>query len=76
MAKKKIKHKISVHKNSKSKSDKDKVPKDLPTLKLKKESDIAMDFATKAYQRFDKMLKSVILFGSTVKQTAVAGSRA
>jgi predicted nucleotidyltransferase/uncharacterized protein (UPF0332 family) len=33
-----------------------------------------MDFATKAYQRFDKLIKSVVLFGSTAKQTVVTGS--
>ncbi len=51
-----------------------KIPKNVPTLQLKKESDIAMDFATKAYQRFDKLIKSVVLFGSTAKQTTVTGS--
>ncbi len=49
-------------------------PKDIPTLQLKKESEIAMDFAVKVYKKFDKMIKSIVLFGSTVKQTAVAGS--
>jgi len=48
--------------------------KDVPTLKLKKESDIAMDFATKVYKKFDKLVKSVILFGSAAKQTTVTGS--
>lgn len=48
--------------------------KNYPTLQLKNESEIALDFATKAYKKFDKMIKSVILFGSSVKQTAVAGS--
>ena len=33
-----------------------------------------MYFATKAYQRFDKLIKSIILFGSTVKHTQTAGS--
>ena len=42
-----------------------KIPKNIPTLQLKKENDIAMDFATKAYKRFDKLVKSVVLFGST-----------
>ncbi|MFH1889806.1 MAG: nucleotidyltransferase domain-containing protein, partial [Nanoarchaeota archaeon] len=51
-----------------------KIPKNIPTLNLKKESEIAMDFATKIYQRFDKIVKSVILFGSTAKQDQVAGS--
>jgi predicted nucleotidyltransferase len=48
--------------------------KKYPTLQLKLESEIAMDFATKAYQTFNKIIKSVILFGSSVKQNAVAGS--
>ena len=59
-------------KNKKEISKTDK--KDFPTLQLKLESDIAMDFATKAYKTFDKIVKSVVLFGSSVKQTAVAGS--
>lgn len=46
----------------------------IPTLKLKTETEIAMDLATKIYQRFNKLIKSVILFGSTVKQSRVAGS--
>jgi len=53
---------------------KNKIPKNMPTLQLKKESDIAMDFATKAYKRFDKIVKSIILFGSAAKQTTVTGS--
>ena len=56
------------------KSQKEKIPKDIPTLQLKKESEIAMDFATKAYKKFDKIIKSIILFGSTAKQTNVTGS--
>ncbi|PIU75798.1 hypothetical protein COS75_02595 [Candidatus Pacearchaeota archaeon CG06_land_8_20_14_3_00_35_12] len=35
-----------------------------------KERDIAMDFATKVYEKFGKIIKSVILFGSTAKGTA------
>jgi len=50
------------------------VKKNYPTLQLKLESEIAMDFAVKAYETFDKILKSVVLFGSSTKQTAVAGS--
>jgi predicted nucleotidyltransferase/uncharacterized protein (UPF0332 family) len=51
------------------------IEKKLPkTLHLKIESDIAMDFATKIYKKFDKIIKSVILFGSAAKQTAVTGS--
>jgi predicted nucleotidyltransferase len=48
--------------------------KNIPTLQLKLESEIAMDFATKAYEKFNKLIKSIVLFGSSVKQDAVAGS--
>ena len=58
----------------KSSSAKPKLPKNIPTLQLRKETDIAMDFATKAYQKFDKIIKSIVLFGSTAKETAVSGS--
>ena len=48
--------------------------KNVPTLDLRNERDIAMDFATKIYQRFNKLVKSVVLFGSTAKQSNVPGS--
>ncbi len=48
--------------------------RNFPTLNLKVESEIAMDFATKAYEKFNKMIKSVVLFGSSVKNESVAGS--
>jgi predicted nucleotidyltransferase len=48
--------------------------KDYPTLKIQRNSEIALDFATKVYKRFDKIIKSVILFGSSAKQTNVTGS--
>lgn len=57
-----------------SKKSKNKKIGDVSTLKLRKESDIAMDFATKLYKKFDKMIKSVVLFGSTSRQSAVVGS--
>jgi predicted nucleotidyltransferase/uncharacterized protein (UPF0332 family) len=50
------------------------VKKNYPSLNLKLESDIAMDFAVKAYEKFDKIVKSIVLFGSSVKQDEVAGS--
>jgi len=49
-------------------------PKEITTLQLKSERDIAMDFATKCYKRFGKSIKSIVLFGSTAKRTATAGS--
>jgi len=45
-----------------------------PTLKLKTDKDIAMDFATKVYEKFNKLVKSIVLFGSTAKNTAIASS--
>lgn len=44
------------------------------TFKLVKDYDIAYDFATKVYEKFNKIIKSVILFGSTAKKVASAGS--
>ena len=49
-------------------------PKDYPTLNIVSETDIATDFAKKVYQKFDKMIKCVILFGSTTKKTNSVGS--
>ncbi len=59
---------------SKAKKRVKEAVKKLPTLKLKKEHDIAMDFALKVYEKFQKSIKSIVLFGSTVKQSAVVGS--
>ena len=60
-------------KNKKSPSKKAN-PKNFPTLNMASESEIAMDFAKKVYERFDKLIKSVVLFGSTVKRTTSSGS--
>ena len=49
-------------------------PKDIPTLKFVNEREIAMDFAQKIYERFNKLVKSVVLFGSTARQTRTSGS--
>jgi len=51
-----------------------KTIKEFPTLKLVGEREIAMDFATKCYEKFSKLVKSVILFGSAAKKVAVKGS--
>ncbi len=71
--KKKISALVKGHSEEKKKSSKN-AKKDFPTLQLKLESEIAMDFAVKAYETFNKIIKSVVLFGSSVKQSAVAGS--
>jgi len=44
------------------------------TLKIDGERDIAYDFATKIYAQFGKIIKSIVLFGSTAKQTAAEKS--
>ena len=49
-------------------------PKDFPTLNLIDEREIAMDFSQKVCQKFGKLIKSVILFGSAVKKTNVSSS--
>jgi predicted nucleotidyltransferase/uncharacterized protein (UPF0332 family) len=72
--KKKVSKKLVKKKTSKKKISKKINKKDIPTLQLKKEADIAMDFAVKTYKKFDKMMKSIILFGSTIKKENVAGS--
>jgi len=48
--------------------------KKYPTLQLKTDRDIAMDFAVKAYKKFDKIIKSIILFGSVAKKKIDSGS--
>ena len=71
---KKLDEKGEVRVAKKAKNHKKQGLKKFPTLKLIKEQDIAMDFAKKLYEKFDKLIKSVILFGSTVKRTRTAGS--
>lgn len=81
MVRKKISKKVS-KKSSKKISKKEEAPKeekevskkDFPSLNLKTEHDIAMDFAVKVYQKFDKIVKSIVLFGSVAKEDSVAGS--
>lgn len=71
--------KIEFIKESKGKKPTKKIvkkvsEKQLPTLQLKNERSIAMDFAQKVYTRFDKMVKAIVLFGSSAKKTNVSGS--
>ena len=77
MVKKKEKKEKKVRNNSENKVGKKKSgisEKNIPTLQLKTEDGIAMDFAVKIYKKFDKLVKSIVLFGSSTKQTAVPGS--
>ena len=68
------KSKVHKHKKVHKKLPKKNEVHSMPSLKLVKEKDIALDFATKVYQRFNKIIKSIALFGSTVKKTNVEGS--
>ena len=70
MVAKKNPKKVKSKKKEKQKLD----SKLYPSLQLKTEHEIAMDFAVKAYHKFDKIIKSIVLFGSTVKESSVAGS--
>tara|TARA_Y100000034_G_C6803739_1_gene360704 strand:- start:8 stop:874 length:867 start_codon:yes stop_codon:yes gene_type:complete len=71
MVKKKKIEKKEKKPSKKKKKSKEKV---ITTLNLKQETDIAMDFATKVYKQFNKIVKSVVLFGSVAKQHAEVGS--
>lgn len=68
MVTKKTKKKISKKKVSQKKET---LPK---TLNLKTDQEIAIDFATKAYKKFTKLVKSVVLFGSVTKQKVSSNS--
>ncbi len=82
--KKKVLKKKAVHKkaskskrNIRKKIERPKMKLDkrkAPTLRLQTDHEIALDFATKAYQKFSNVVKSIVLFGSTVKQSAVPDS--
>lgn len=81
MARKKSGKRDSVKKTGRKKvgkSDggpaKKRATKKFSGLKMAKNDDIARDFAIKIYERFNKMVKSVVLFGSSAKKTAVPDS--
>jgi predicted nucleotidyltransferase/uncharacterized protein (UPF0332 family) len=44
------------------------------TMKLVSERDIAMDFATKASEKFNQVVKSIVLFGSSAKKSSTPSS--
>jgi len=48
--------------------------KEPETLLLASERDIAMDFASKAYKKFETMVKSIVLFGSSAKKVSTPDS--
>lgn len=51
-----------------------KISKNVTTLQLKSEHEIAMDFAIKVYKKIGKTIKSIVLFGSAAKKTMTVGS--
>ncbi|MFA5992800.1 MAG: nucleotidyltransferase domain-containing protein [Candidatus Pacearchaeota archaeon] len=61
-------------KKSKKVNVEEKTKKNFPTLDLRSDREIAMDFAVKVYRKFDKLVKAIVLFGSSAKNTAVSGS--
>ena len=67
MVKKVVKKDVSKDKATTKKAD-------VPTMNIAGEREIAMDFAMKTYGKFDQMIKSIVLFGSSAKKIAVAGS--
>jgi len=69
-----VKKKAKTKKVKKVEKKKQEPLKEISTLQLKTEDDIAMDFAVKVYQKFNKIVKSIVLFGSTIKQNATPGS--
>ncbi|MEI7718994.1 MAG: nucleotidyltransferase domain-containing protein [archaeon] len=40
----------------------------IPTMLIANDRDIALDFATKSYKKFEQAIKAIILFGSSAKQ--------
>jgi predicted nucleotidyltransferase/uncharacterized protein (UPF0332 family) len=68
-----VKKKTTKKKVSKKVSKKTKEVKPA-TLNLKTDHEIATDFAVKAYKKFDKIIKSIILFGSVEKKKITSGS--
>ena len=61
-------------KKRKSPKKKSKVRTVPETMKIVAEQDIALDFGTKIYKEFDKMIKSIVLSGSSAKKTATPDS--
>jgi len=51
-----------------------KMKEAVPTLGIVGERDIAMDFAGKVYEKFDQMIKSVVLFGSSARKISTNDS--
>ena len=63
-------------KKSKKSRSREKIIRKIPIERrvLRTEKDIAIDFATKAHEKFDRMIKASILFGSQAKEDSTNGS--
>lgn len=72
--KKVTKKEVSPKKKATKKKAVSKKKVELPTLNLKTEQEIAMDFATKFYKVIGTPIKTIALFGSAAKKTSVTGS--
>ena len=73
-SKKESSKKSSSSKSKKSSKKKDNSKKNIPTLNLKTYDEIATDFGVKVYQKFDKIIKSIVLFGSVAEKKIELGS--
>ncbi len=58
------------------KKEKEVKEKDItnPTLMLATDREISLDFATKVYKRFENLVKSIVLFGSSSKKVSLPSS--
>ena len=68
------KKKPVVNKSAKKKKAEKVNAKNFPTLKLKTEHKIALDFGVKVARKFKSIVKSVVLFGSVAKKDQIDGS--
>jgi predicted nucleotidyltransferase len=74
-SKKSVYKKTSDSKESKkSLTKKSQSKKNIPTLNLKTYDEIATDFGVKVYQKFEKIIKSIVLFGSVAEKNIELGS--
>ena len=70
-SKKVVSKKKEVKKEEKEVLQEKAVLGDVPdTIKIVGEREMASDFATKVYDKFDQIIKSIVLFGSSVKREA------
>lgn len=46
----------------------------VPTMLISNDRDIAMDFATKTYEKFENMIRTIVYFGSSAKNEATSES--